>query len=130
MEVTLGGRMGGPETGIRYLAPIVALRPRLKAAFAGIEAPQLKLVEIELWIGGAITDHSADTTMRYFAQAERLKVAVGVPEETSRAVAAENEVAAVGRWIADGFASAPVPRSAQKLQLERVAAALEHALRA
>ena len=130
MDVTLGARMGGPETGVRYLAPIVALRQRLKGALAGIETPQLQLLEIELWIGGTISDHSADTTVRYFGQAERLKVSVGVRAETSRAVETQDELAAVARWIADGFSSARIPRSAQKLQLEPVAEALKSAIRA
>lgn len=130
MDVTLGARMGGPETGARYLAPIVTLRRRLTEAFAGIETPQLQLLEIELWIGGTISDHSADTTLRYFAQAGRIKVSVGVPAEVSRAVEAENELVAVARWITDGFTAARIPRSAQKLQLEHVAEALKSATRA
>lgn len=59
-----------------------------------------------------------------------MKVAVGVPAEASRAVEVEHELAAVARWIAGGFTSARIPRSAQKLQLEPVAEALESALRA
>ncbi|ADP16378.1 hypothetical protein AXYL_03058 [Achromobacter xylosoxidans A8] len=57
MEVSLSGRMGGPEAGVAYLAGIVLLRPKLKSALADLSIAGLRTVDVELWIGGRITDY-------------------------------------------------------------------------
>ncbi len=118
MEVSLSGRMGGPEAGAAWLAGIVLLRPRLKSALADLAVAGLRTIEVEMWIGGSITDYGPEgfsSTARYYAKKESLLLAISVPKAMAAASPQERPEQTVSDWLADGFRSAQLPRSAQKL---------------
>ena len=57
MEVTLSGRMGGPEMAVKYHAEIVQARASLKSAFAELSIDGLETIDVELWISGSLTEY-------------------------------------------------------------------------
>lgn len=59
MDVTLSGRMGGPETGVPFMAAVVMDRRRLKAALAPLQLAGLAALDITRHVGGSISDHIA-----------------------------------------------------------------------
>ncbi|RMI13809.1 hypothetical protein [Cellulomonas triticagri] len=127
MDVTLGGRMGGPEVGATFLPGVVAVRHRLKAALAPVAVDGVGLLDLEVWIGGSTTDHGAGgfaATMRYSAARSRLLLTVAVPHEHASHTLPADAAQEVAGWLVRGFAAARVPRSAQGLRLDPVLAAL------
>lgn len=125
MEVTLSGRMGGPEVGASFLPGVVAVRRALKAALAPVGVDGVSLLDLEVVIGGSITDPDGfDATLRYSAQRARLLLVVTVPAAEARAVPPEDAARQVVGWLVRGFATARVPRSAQGLVLDPVVDAL------
>lgn len=124
MEVSLSGKMGGPEAGVAWLAGIVLLRPRLKSALADLEVAGLRTIDIQLWIGGSIIDYGPEgfsSTARYYAKKESLLLAISVPKTVAAASPQERPEHTVEDWLADGFRSAQLPRSAQKLPFALIA---------
>ncbi|MGS1011637.1 hypothetical protein [Achromobacter anxifer] len=124
MEVSLSGRMGGPEAGVAWLAGIVLLRPRLKSALADLAVAGLRTVDVEMWIGGSITDYGPEgfsSTARYYAKKESLLLVISVPKAVAAASPQARPDQAVQGWLADGFRSAKLPRSAQKLPFALIA---------
>lgn len=131
MEVSLGGRMGGPEAGVAWLAGIVQLRPKLKSALADLSVDGLRTIDVELWIGGSITDYGPDgfsSTAKYYAKKESLLLAISVPQAVAAAATQERPDQALRGWLADGFNSAKLPRSAQQLPFALVARTVQSAL--
>lgn len=127
MEVTLHGVMGGPETGVRYLAAIVQCRPRLKAALAPLAVPGLATLDLSLWIGGSVTEHGAngfEAKGRYQAAREQLGLVIAVPRPEAEAVAEGAEPDALHDWIGRGLAAPTLSAAARKLDLETVRGAL------
>ncbi|MBD9428873.1 MULTISPECIES: hypothetical protein [Achromobacter] len=124
MEVSLSCRMGGPEAGAAWLASIVQLRPKLKSALADLSVNGLGTIDIQLWIGGSITDYGPEgfsSTARYYAKKESLLLAISVPKTVAAASPQERPEHTVEDWLADGFRSAQLPRSAQKLPFALIA---------
>ena len=122
--------MGGPEAG-RFHAPLVQLRQRSKQALAPLRVAGVASCEMTVWISGSVSDYTqgaATCAMRYFARDERLLVSVVVDPEAAKNVADGDEARALARWIAAGFDEAHRPRSAQRLDLDALAAALGSAL--
>lgn len=131
MEVSLGGRMGGPEAGVAWLASIVQLRPKLKSALADLSIAGLRTIDVELWIGGSITDYGPDgfsSTARYYAKKESLLLAISVPKAVAAACTQERPDLVLQAWLADGFNSAKLPRSAQQLPFALIAQTVQSAL--
>ncbi|GAA3661526.1 hypothetical protein [Microbacterium marinilacus] len=127
MDVSVSGRMGGPETGARYLASIVRLRAMLKAALGEVAVAGVEVTDIELWVGGTVTDHAPggfSSDVRYFARQQRLLLAVLVPAACARSVDDDLVDRETARWIVRGFEDARMPRSAQRLDLADVSVAL------
>ncbi|MCG2596595.1 hypothetical protein [Achromobacter insuavis] len=126
MEVTLSGRMGGPEAGIACLPAIVAYRQRLKAALAPLAVDGLAVLDITLHVGGSITDSAAQgftAQARYLRKPEKLTVAIHVPRRDAEAER-EPDVAA---WLLRGLESMPRSASVAALDLDAVLDALRAA---
>ncbi|WP_419343294.1 hypothetical protein ACM1PE_11300 [Achromobacter sp. PD1] len=131
MEVSLSGRMGGPEAGVAWLASIVQLRPKLKSALADLSVAGLRTLDVELWIGGSITDYGPQgfsSSARYYAKKESLLLAISVPKAVAAASPQERPEQALQGWLADGFTSAKLPRSAQKLPFALIAETVRSSL--
>ncbi len=131
MEVSLSGRIGGPEAGVAWLAGIVQLRPTLKSALADLSVAGLRTIDIELWIGGSITDYGPEgfsSSARYYAKKESLLLAISVPKAVAAASPQERPEQALQGWLADGFTSAKLPRSAQKLPFALIAETVRSSL--
>lgn len=131
MEVSLSGRMGGPEAGVAWLASIVQFRPKLKSALADLSVAGLRTLDVELWIGGSITDYGPQgfsSSARYYAKKESLLLAISVPKAVAAASPQERPEQALQGWLADGFTSAKLPRSAQKLPFALIAETVRSSL--
>lgn len=130
MEVTLHGVMGGPETGVRYLAAIVGCRPRLKAALAPLAVSGLATLDLSLWIGGSVTDHGQhgfEAKGRYQAARGQLDLVIAVPRHEAETTAGDAEPDAVLDWIRRGLAQPTLSAAARKLDLGAVSEALARA---
>lgn len=131
MEVSLSGRMGGPEAGVSWLAGIVLLRPRLKSALVDLAVAGLRTIDVEMWIGGNITDYAPEglsSSARYYAKKESLLLAISVPKAMAAASPQERPDQAVAGWLADGFSSVKLPRSAQTLPFALIAETVRSSL--
>ncbi len=131
MEVSLSGRIGGPEAGVAWLAGIVQLRPKLKSALADLSVAGLRTIDIELWIGGSITDYGPEgfsSTARYYAKKESLLLAISVPKTVAAAATQARPEQTIEDWLADGFSSVKLPRSAQMLPFALIAQTVQSAL--
>ena len=130
MEVALSGRMGGPEVGVAYLAEVVRVQPKLQAALAGVLVPGLEAIDIELWIGGSITDYCSSgfsSDAKYFPKKQKITVSICVPRDDA-ADMKERPDLAVPSWLADGLSSVTLPKSAQSLEFSSVSGAAKTAL--
>ncbi|WP_251880233.1 hypothetical protein [Achromobacter sp. Marseille-Q4954] len=127
----MSGRIGGPEAGVAWLAGIVQLRPKLKSALADLSVAGLRTLDVELWIGGSITDYGPQgfsSSARYYAKKESLLLAISVPKAVAAASPQERPEQALQGWLADGFTSAKLPRSAQKLPFALIAETVRSSL--
>lgn len=127
MDVALGARMGGPQAGVRFLAAAVAYRPRLKAALAPAAVAGTSTMNIELFVGGSISDYAGEgfsAVAKYAARKETLTVAIYVPRHDAEAVEDADAGAAVVGWVVRGIESMKRPASARALDLTGVLAAL------
>ncbi|MDH1303822.1 hypothetical protein [Achromobacter sp. GD03932] len=127
----MSGRIGGPEAGVAWLAGIVQLRPKLKSALADLSVAGLRTLDVELWIGGSITDYGPEgfsSSARYYAKKESLLLAISVPKAVAAASPQERPEQALQGWLADGFTSAKLPRSAQKLPFALIAETVRSSL--
>ena len=135
MEMSLSGRMGGPEAG-RFHASLVRLRQRGKEALASLEVLGVETCEIAVWISGSLTDYasgaaetgtsssSTHTSMKYFSRDSRLTVNIVIGRSTVERVADGSEETALAEWISTGFDDAHRPRSVQKLDVTPIATSL------
>jgi Immunity protein 12 len=57
MELTLSGRMGGPEVGERVHARLVSLRRALKAEFTTLQVPEVATLDLTLFFSGSISSY-------------------------------------------------------------------------
>lgn len=131
MEVTLSGRMGGPEMGINYLVGIVQARPRLKAALADLSVQGVASINVELWISGSITDYcegEASSSVKYFSKKELLLLSVCIPQRVAQALIHDDAGQVVAAWIAQGFELAALPRSARALEYSAIVGAVRSSL--
>lgn len=130
MDVALGARLGGPEAGPRFLPAVVAYRPRLKAALAPVVVPGVATLDIELFVGGSISDYAESgfsAVAKYSGKKAALTVAIHVPRRDAMAVADADANAAVASWVARGLESMKRSASAGALDLAGVLAALKRA---
>ncbi|CUI31232.1 hypothetical protein U2261_08870 [Achromobacter xylosoxidans] len=130
MDVALGARMGGPEAGSRFLPAVVAYRPRLKAALAPVVVPGAATLDIELFVGGSISDYAESgfsAVAKYSGKKAALAVAIQVPRHDAMAVADADANAAVASWVVRGLESMKRSASAGALDLTGVLAALKRA---
>ena len=130
MEVTLAGRMGGPETGTRCLAGVVQTRSRLKSALAPLTVTGLEALHIDLALGGSISDYSPggiQATARYLAKKHTLNVLVCVPRAAVEAAADAGMPSAILAWLVHGLDTMTLSAPARALDLETVRSALRAA---
>lgn len=130
MEVTLTGRMGGPETGTRCLAAVVQVRSRLKAALAPLTVARLDALHIDLALGGSISDYSPgeiQATARYLARKHTLNVLVCVPRAAVEAATEAGMPSAILGWLLHGLDTMTLSAPAHKLDLETVRSTLRAA---
>lgn len=127
MEVTLAGRMGGPETGTRGLAAVVQTRSRLKSALAPLTVTGLEALHIDLALGGSISDYSPgeiQATARYLAKKHTLNVLVCVPRAAVEAAADADMPSTIMGWLLHGLDTMTLSAPARKLDLETVRSVL------
>lgn len=127
MDVTLSGRMGGPEAGVRFLPAIVTHRPRLKAALADVAVAGLATLHLELFIGGSISEYADggfQATSRYRRQQQTLTVAIQVPRREAMAVQESGVDAAVSDWVTRGIEAMTLPASVRGLDLRALRTAV------
>lgn len=127
MEVFFGGRMGGPEVGAKFHASVVLLRPVLKASLADLFVEGVATLDIEMFIGGSITDYCPegfDSSSKYGVKKRELKLSICVPRREAELVG-ENELdLAVARWLICGCKNAKLPRSAASVNFDLIVDAI------
>jgi len=130
MEVTLAGRMGGPETGTRCLVAVAQTRSDLKSALAPLSVTGLDALHIDLALGGSISDYSPaeiQATARYLARKHTLNVLVCVPRAAVDAAAEAGMPETILGWLLHGLDTMALSAPARKLDLETVRNALRAA---
>lgn len=131
MEVALSARMGGPEVGRHYLAAIVWARSRLKTAVAGLSVEGVLSLKVEVWIGGSITDYcknDASTSVKYFSKKELLVLSICIPKREAHAFPDGDAEQVLAMWLARGFESAALPRSAGSLDYSGIVKAVRSSM--
>ncbi len=127
MEVTLSGRLGGPEVGVKFQPEIVQARARLKFAFAELSIDGLETIDVELWISGSLTEYCPEgisSSVRFYAKKKSVLLAVCVGKDEATSVDDDCAASAIGGWLTRGFESAKLPRSAGRIDFSGVAGAV------
>lgn len=127
MDVTLSGRMGGSETGVRFVAAVVMHRRRLKAALAPLQLAGLATLDITLHVGGSISDYIAQAPRaqaRYQRAKQALSAAIYVPRPDAETVAEADADRALGAWGAGGIDSFVPSAGAASLDLSALRQAI------
>jgi len=131
VNVTLNGRMGGPETGVRCLAAIVMLRPKLKAALAPLAVPGLATLDITLWLGGSISacaGPGVEASAKYYAKKETLNVVISVPRAEVDAMGDAATPEAIAACVAQGLEQMPLSAAARALDLQAMREAIREVI--
>jgi len=128
MEVTLSGRMGGPEVGVKYQAEIVQARASLKSAFAELSIDGLETIDVELWISGSLTGYCPErisSSARFSAKKKSGLLVVCVAKDEASSIDDGIAASAIGDWLIRGFSSAKLPRSAGMIDFSGAAGAVK-----
>lgn len=128
MDVTLSGRMGGPETGVKYLPQVVQARARLKSAFEVVSIEGLETIDVELWISGSLTEYcpaGLSSSARFSAKKKSVVLAICIAKDDAAAVDDDSTASAIGDWLIRGFESVKLPRSAGKIEFSGAVDALK-----
>jgi hypothetical protein len=128
MEVTLGGRMGGSEMGVKFLPGIVQARTWLKSALEEVSVDGLDVIDVELWISGSVTDYCAagvSSSTKFSARKRSVRIAICIAIEEASRVDDDSVASAIEGWLVRGFESAALPRSAGNISLSGAVDALK-----
>ncbi|AWH53359.1 hypothetical protein C1924_09300 [Stenotrophomonas sp. ESTM1D_MKCIP4_1] len=127
MEVPLGGRMGGPEMVVKFLAGIVQARIRLKSALEEVFVDGLDVIDVELWISGSVTDYCAagvSSSTKFSARKRSVRITICIAIEEASRIDDGSIASAIEGWLVRGFESAALPRSAGSIGLSGAVDAL------
>lgn len=128
MDVTLGGRMGGPEMGVKFLAGIVEARLGLKSALEEVSVDGLEVIDVELWISGGLTDYCAagiSSSTKFSARKRSVRITICIAIEEASRIDDGSIAAAIEGWLVRGLESAALPRSAGNIGLSGAVDALK-----
>ncbi|AWH45665.1 Imm12 family immunity protein [Stenotrophomonas sp. ZAC14A_NAIMI4_1] len=128
MEVTLSGRMGGPEMGVKVLPGIVQARTWLKSAFEEVSVDGLDVIDVELWISGSVADYCAagvSSSTKFSARRRSVRIAICIAIEEASRIDDDSVASAIEGWLVRGFESAALPRSAGSISLSGAVEALK-----
>jgi len=115
VEVTLSGRMGGSEMGVKFLPGIVQARTWLKSALEEVSVDGLDVIDVELWISGSVTDYCAagvSSSTKFSARKRSVRIAICIAIEEASRIDDDSVASAIEGWLVRGFESAALPRSA------------------
>lgn len=128
MEVTLGGRMGGSEMGVKFLPGIVQARIWLKSALEEVSVDGLDVIDVELWISGSVTDYcpaGVSWSTKFSARKRSVCIAICIAIEEASPIDDDSVASAIEGWLVRGFESAALPRSAGNISLSGAVEALK-----
>lgn len=118
MEVTLSGRMGGSEAGVKYHAEIVQACARLKSAFVELSICGLEAIDVELWISGSLTEDCPEgisSSARFSARKKSVLLTACVAKDRASSIDDDSAESEIRGWLIRGFESEMLPQGDDKV---------------
>jgi len=114
--------------GVKFLPGIVQARAWLKSALEDVSVDGLDVIDVELWISGSVTDYCAagvSSSTKFSARKRSVRIAICIAIEEASPIDDDSFASAIEGWLARGFESAALPRSAGNISLSGAVEALK-----